>query len=1686
MATVTFFFADQAGSTVQLERLGDAGAKGVRQALIDMLRQAAEDHHGEVVDHTGDGLMITFASAVDAVACGVVVQQQAARHNARHAEAEALGVRVGIHTGEPLVNDEGRYFGVPVVIAARLCAAADTGQVLVSDVTRALVAPRRAHGFTPLGERALKGIVEPVAVAAVDWAPEETEFSLPETLAAAGAGPFVGRAAELAWLEGLWEQGGGAGTASRRRVALVAGDPGIGKTRLTAALARAVFDRGGLVLYGRCDEEPTGPYQPLAEALDPYVATVPRAELRQQLGPAGGVLTRVLPRLAEHVPHLAAPARLEPETEPFLVAEAAEGFVVAVARTIPTLLVLDDLQWADTPTLLVVRQLARGTAPAPLLVLGCYREPDVGRSRVLAEIGVDVRRPGPVQHRALTGLPAPEVAELLAALTGQAPPAELVRTVDAETEGNPFFVSQLAGNLVEKQLAQKVGRAARRARTARLDLRGVREELVAGVLELQRVRDRPTGGQGPEAEGHAGLLVAEVEPDGTPPVPTPVPYKGLVRFEAEDAGLFCGREQLVAQLLARLVATRFLAVLGASGSGKSSLVRAGLLPALTAGALPGSDAWVPVVLAPGADPVRALAARLVPHLPGTDPAALTARLEAGHGALGQVAAEALAGRPETARLLVAVDQFEEVFTTCRDEAARRRFVDLLVTAAQAPDGRCVVSLALRADFYGRCAAHPELAAELADSQVLVGPMTDEELRRAVVTPAQRVGCVVEPGLPETILQDVAAEPGALPLVSTALLETWERRRGRSLTLTAYAETGGVRGAVARLADGVFAGFDPAEQATARTIFLRLTEPGEGAGDLRRRARRDELGDDPVTGKVLGVLVARRLVIADQETVEVAHEALLRAWPRLRAWLEEDREGRRLHRHLGEATADWVAHDRDPEQLYRGARLAAALDWARAHAPDLNQREHEFLDTSRAHHERQLRRARRTTAVLAGLLVLALVAGGLALVQRATARHQEVLARSTALSAQASARRESEPDLALLLAVEGHRLDDSIQTRGGLLDTLGQSPQLAALHQGYGELTSVALSPDEATLAARTVDGKLRLWDFRTRAPKTAPIDTDQDKGDVSFSPDGRLLATSGDDGTVRLWDAGRGTPVGAVMRHRPGGAARVRFSPDGRRLVSTGYEDRSARLWAVPSGAALSRIRVDDLGSQFATFSPDGRTLVVVTEWAADVALVDVASGRVTGRLRLPNPDTGLGGATISPDGSTIAAGGLDGRIYLWDARTRKRRGDPLVGHENSVRSLAYSPDGSVLATAGEDGTGIMLWDVASGHRIGSPLLAHRGAESDVVQFIGDGAGLLTNAPTEVAVWDLDGVALGGRVTGSHEGRIYDLARTRDGRLLASAGQEDGTVRLWDVAARRPVGPPLKSGTTRVTDLAFSPDGRLLAVGTLPEPPTPSQVQLWDVASRRQVAAFKSEGQTRPQFSPDGKTVAAHDGHGGVILWDVATRRQRGQTLQADTTGEQSHAIAAFSPDNRTLVTGGRLGDVRFWDPATGADLAKPRPTHADVVVDFAFSPDGTVVASASVDGNVFLWDAARRGVAGAPLSGGGGALSRVAFSPDGTVLATTDHNSNVHLWDVATRRQIGRPLTGHRLDAIGVVFVDGGDTLVTSSADGSLIFWDLRPSSWEARACQLAGRNLTRAEWRQFIGGGYQRTCPQWPEGEA
>ena len=497
--------------------------------------------------------------------------------------------------------------------------------------------------------------------------------------------------------------------------------------------------------------------------------------------------------------------------------------------------------------------------------LAAYRE---ARRALVEQVGIE---------------PGPELRRLHEAILAQ----------DAALEA-PTTVAEWARADAARRLDAAVGRAA----SERAGLRAAEDEVAGGVEELQATRT-------------AGARIVAC------------PFKGLASFDVDDAEVFFGRERLVAELVARLAGAPLMAVVGPSGSGKSSALRAGLLAALAAGVLPGSERWAIVLLRPGEHPLRALE-------------------------------QATAGI--TGRAVVAVDQFEELFTACRDERERAAFVAALAERAGDPRRRTLVLVAVRADFYGHCAAYPELSRLMGANHVLVGPMRRDELRRAIELPARRAGLLVEPELADALVADVADEPGALPLLSSSLLELWQRRDGHRLRLDAYDQAGGVRGAVARLAERAYERLDDAQREVARRILLRLAE-GEGDAVVRRRVPLAELEGEGVE-ETLAVLADQRLVTIGEGEVEVAHEALLREWPRLRAWLEEDAEGRRLHAHLIAAARDWEAGGRDPAELYRGARLAAALEWAGAHASELNASERAFLDAGRSRAEREAERQRR--------------------------------------------------------------------------------------------------------------------------------------------------------------------------------------------------------------------------------------------------------------------------------------------------------------------------------------------------------------------------------------------------------------------------------------------------------------------------------------------------------------------------------------------------------------------------------------------------------------------------------------------------------------------------------------------------------------------------------------------------------
>jgi WD40 repeat protein/class 3 adenylate cyclase/energy-coupling factor transporter ATP-binding protein EcfA2 len=1678
LGTVTFLFVDQSQSTAQLQALGDRRAVATRQALFDVLREGLEEHRGQEIDNTGDGLAVAFDSAVDAVSYAVGVQQLADWHNRHQPDEATLHLRVGVHTGEPIVDAHGRYFGIAMVVAQRLCAVAAAGQVLVSEIVRSLVEPRQLHSFVPAGPLALRGISADVPADVVPWEPLDIRPPISLRLSHLQSEPLVGRAGHLAWLADQWSLA----QAGNRHLALLVGEPGMGKTRLAAAVAHSVFDHGGLVLYAGCQSTPHPAYQLLDDLLSPYVGATPRFELRRQLGD-GSVLGRAVPALTARVPDLPEPGIMSAETERRRVVEAAEAFLHRISTTLPTLVVLDDLDHADGLTSALLHQLATGSSTAPLLVLGLRREE--GIERLPLDVGRDTYRHGPIEVRRLEPLSQPEVAELLEVLTGAEPTPDLVAAVARQAAGNPRSVRRAGLGLLERAATLRVDEAVKRAETVRHDLRLVREEIVSGVLEIQRLRRPAEEATRLEGGGETGDDVAQ-------------PYRGLLSFDTDDAAFFHGRERLAAQLASRVAVGRLVTLVGASGSGKTSLLRAGLLPSLAGGVLSGSADWVAVVLRPGVGPLDALYAALAPEL-GTTADAVRRQVEESGHTLHMLAMDLLAGRSPNARLVLVVDQFEELFTQCRDEQQRKRFVDLLLDRSPTGSSRATVVLSVRGDYYGHCVALPGLAAELADSQVLVRPMTIEELRLAVEGPAEAAGLQLEPGLTDAVLQDVAAQPGALALMSTALLQTWERRRARTLTLAGYTGTGGVAGAVARLAEDAYLGLEPSDRQVARSILLRLAQPDAEVGDVRRRARLSELGTlDQSVERVLGYLCGRRLIVADETAAEVAHESLLRDWPRLRGWLQEDRDGRRLHRRMAQDAEAWAEEGRDPGRLWRGTRLSAALDWAQGHPDQLNATEREFLEVGRAAGAAELEGARRTNRrlrLLAGalslLLVVALASVTIAVGQGRAVRRQKDradaavrLTTSRQLALQSGSQRL---DRDLLLGAQAVRIQDTTQARSALLAALqlanrlvaylprppsvrrdwtpaelkSAGPRLPAIAPALDHL--LAFSPDGGKLllgagpvvewdlhtrrlvrvlaGSRTLggavvvvpgpggpqarvgvrDGSLITWDLATGRSRINPGHGLVFDESMVFSPDGRLLATQTGARTVEVRDLVSGRTT--VIQSREF-VVSMAFSPDDR-LLGGASGDGSVQLWDAGSGRILAET-APALLLTTAAFSPDGRTLATAGNDRV-VTLRDVPTLRP--RLVLPGHKDIVRALAFSPDGSRIASAGGDRSIIVWDTRTGRQIGSPLVGHDDIVRALAYSPDGRTLASWADDGN-VVLWDPQA-EDVGKPSIKRTDP-------------------------------------------IYGLGLSPDGRVLATADGHD-FVQLWDVATERQTATMSGDGY-RLTTVAFSPDGRRLAAGGIDR-----AVVIWDVPAQRPKAILHYTGQVRSvSFSPDSRLLAAGTDDHLTVLSDADGAHPRVLHDHANVV-----SAVAFSPDGRLLAAGSADTTVVVWEVSTGRRLLT-LSGHTQRVGGVAFSPDGRLLASASNDRTIRLWDVVRGRLLDV-LRAQQGFIWGVAFSRDGKVLASASSDSTVALWDVRQRRVLAL-LTGHTAAVDRVVFSQVGPLLASGGDDDSVILWNSQgdPGSWPSRVCRLVNRGLTRSEWDQYVGRAlpYRPVCSTAPGG--
>ncbi|MFD4477236.1 AAA family ATPase [Streptomyces sp. NPDC058471] len=1138
----------------------------------------------------------------------------------------------------------------------------------------------------------------------------------------------------------------------------------------------------------------------------------------------------------------------------------------------------------------------------------------------------------------------------------------------------------------------------------------------------------------------------------SPGPPSVCPYRGLASYRQQDARWFFGRERSTNALIAQLRAVEetggLVMLVGASGAGKSSLLNAGLVTALQNGALSDGNSKPGLVLqlVPGHDPLAELI-RQIPEL--ADVLSATGgsgAAEPGTPHFARAVREAVGARARCensggGRPVIIVDQFEETFTLSSDEASTRTFIQLLQAACTPGDGDgegqsqgdgagepapALVVLGIRADFYEHCLGYPELADALQHRHMVLGPLTTPELREAVTGPAKAVGLELEPGLAELIVREVSTDgprgthdAGVLPLLSHALLATWQRRKTGRLTLAGYRAAGGIQGAVAASAEQAWSGLDPAARTAARLLLLRLVRLGEDTQATRRRGTRRQLAEESTdpgkTDESLEALVRARLVTLDAETVEITHEALLHAWPRLRDWIDEDRNDNLLRQRLEEDGRTWEDSGRDTALLYRGSRLEQARAWTKtAGGTFLTKGTVEFLAASARLRKRTVWISRGAVAALVVLAVVAALSAVVAWQQRDDAVFEQVVA-------EADRAQHTDPSLSAQLDLVAHRLRPDDEGARNRLLSIVNAPLATPLlgHKGAVYLTS--FSPDGHLLATASYDRTVRLWDVSDPArPEPLGKPLRGHKSWVSsavFSPDGTTLASASDDGTIRLWDVRHPShprPLGEPLTGRGAATYLVAFSPDGHTLASAN-DDHTVRLWDVAEPRRP-------------------KALATLTGHTAAVRSV-----------------------AFRPDGRTLAAGGDDGTIRLWntsDPRRPKKLGKVLTGHTGTVHSVAFSPNGRTLASGGSDNT-IRLWNTADPRHakpLGTPITGHTGAVWSV-SFNPAGTMLAAaSADSTASLWNVRDPAhpsqVGESLAGS-SGEIYALGFSPDGRTLAT-GSGDNKVRLWSIPTSDMIG--------RIG--AFRPDGKVLATGARDE-----QLRLWNVERpNRPVSLGKpfrpggGVGDVRsPVFSPDGHTLAVLTGSRAVQLWNVTDPKKPVPYGPPVALRTRFAAALAFSPDGRTLATAHTDRTIQLWnvsDPSHMRQLGAPLAGHKGYVNTLEFSRDGRTLASGSADGTIRLWKVSeprRAALVGRPLRGHLGPINELAYSPDGRSLASGSDDGTVRLWNITDPRkatQLGSSLTGHTDSVVSLTYSRDGRTLASGANDNTVRLWDVtRPA---------------------------------------
>ncbi len=1133
------------------------------------------------------------------------------------------------------------------------------------------------------------------------------------------------------------------------------------------------------------------------------------------------------------------------------------------------------------------------------------------------------------------------------------------------------------------------------------------------------------------------------------------PYRGLAAFAPEQSRFFFGRDAEVSEIvrdLDALVAAskpRFIVVSGASGTGKSSLVLGGAIPRWTRAA--GDAGFAFVIVRPGSAPDEALA-----------------KIEARRAAVAP-----------GARLLVVVDQFEELFTHVEPLRATAFTRALWAMASGADPGVSVVAT-LRIDFLGRCAELSldddglrldKIACD-PEHQVLVAQMSPEQLREAIERPARSAGIALETNLAELIVRDVAAEPGALPLMSHALYLLWLGRAGSTLTRASYEALGSVHGALDTHAEEQLAALDAEDRAAVRRLMVRLVHAGtNGAADTRRRRGVDELrperADDRARfDRVLARLVDARLLVTAEgvggaQTVEIAHEALIRSWRSFKAWIDAERTRLARLDQLEEWVRDWV---KSPDQLLRGSKLGYAEEIAAEHKDDLGVDARRLVEESVAARDRELREAERARRVrravigsaIAGLSIFALVLAALGLYARRQAKaavaqerkaqrneREARVARSRAeldeiVSAAATLRTRGEApghelrNLADALTLYGTSAERGVrraEVDGALFQTALAALSRRQLAGHEGRVETAEFSPDGARVVTASLDGTARLWDARSGAELGVLRGHREGLRAATFSADGSRIVTASEDHTARLWDAREGGRV-AVLEGHTEALTDARFSPDGTRVV-TASEDGTARLWDARTGLAQHKgavLQGHQGGVSLALFSPDGAR--VLTASADDTAAVwSARDGRRLCVCRGHEDD--VLDVRFSPDGRLVATASADGAAALWDARTC-RRVTLLRGHAKAVNRVVFSPQGTRVATTSADGTAA-LWDVARGERI-ALCWGHTETVNDVV-FAPDGESIYTTSDDRsVRKWDA-ATGAPGDVWLGHTNVVQTLVLnpSSEGARFVTASA-DRTARLWNTRAGD-LSIPLVGHSDEVFAAAFSPDGTRVLTAS-----HDNTARVWNAASGALALSMSDHPDwvNTASFSPDGALMLTTSRDQSAKLRDA----RDGSVLRALTGHTGSVSSGEFSHRGALALTASQDHTARLWNVSTGAPVGA-RMTHDAWVFRAVFSPDDALVATASEDRTAGVWDA-RTGALIARLRGHDGLVNTADFSPDGARVVTSSEDRTARVWD-ARSGQLLMTLSGHGDDVSDACFSPDGSLVLTASNDATARLWSAR-----------------------------------------